>query len=87
MFIKYLKRIGMFGSVVIHAIERVQEKEQKMQNEDIRRCNRCHRLLKDEVSKARGFGNICYQKYLQSKKCYLFTIEEMERLNEVIKQK
>ena len=39
-------------------------------------CKRCHRKLKDETSKRLGFGKICYNKYINSKKKYLFEIEE-----------
>ena len=38
-------------------------------------CKRCHRPLKDEISKKLGFGRICYQKYLNRKKVYLFDME------------
>lgn len=38
-------------------------------------CKRCHRKLKDEKSKELGFGPICYQKYLQRQKSYLFDFE------------
>ena len=44
-------------------------------------CKRCHRKLKDEKSKELGFGKICYKKYLNRKKVYLF---EMEVPNETI---
>lgn len=39
-------------------------------------CKRCHRKLKDEQSKKLGFGPICYQKYIQKSKNYLFDMEE-----------
>jgi len=45
-------------------------------------CKRCHRELKDTKSKILGFGPICYKKYLQTQKNYLF---EMEVDNEIIK--
>lgn len=35
-------------------------------------CKRCHRKLKDDKSKELGFGPICYKKYLNIKKTYLF---------------
>lgn len=38
-------------------------------------CRRCHRKLTDEKSKTLGFGKICYKKYLQRKKTYLFEME------------
>lgn len=44
-------------------------------------CKRCHRRLKDERSKELGFGKVCYQKYLNRKKTYLF---DMEVTNETI---
>lgn len=44
-------------------------------------CRRCHRKLKDEKSKELGFGKICYEKYINRKKVYLF---EMEESNETI---
>lgn len=37
-------------------------------------CNRCHRELKDDKSKQLGFGPICYKKYLQKQKIYLFDL-------------
>ena len=43
-------------------------------------CKRCHRKLKDEKSKELGFGKVCYQKYLNKKKSYLF---DMEGTNEI----
>lgn len=44
-----------------------------MDEQDI--CKRCHRKLKDERSKKLGFGKVCYQKYLNKKKRYLFDVE------------
>lgn len=38
-------------------------------------CRKCHRVLKDEQSKKLGFGPICYKKYLNRKKVYLFDME------------
>lgn len=38
-------------------------------------CRRCHHKLKDDNSIKLGFGKICYLKYMQSKKSYLFEIE------------
>ena len=40
--------------------------------EEIKRCRRCHRELKDEQSKELGFGKICYTKYMNRTKTYLF---------------
>lgn len=34
--------------------------------EEVKRCKRCNRKLKDEESKQRGFGETCYKKYLDS---------------------
>lgn len=47
-------------------------------------CKRCHRKLKDDTSKKLGFGPICYKKYLQRKKTYLF---DMEVTNETTNKK
>ena len=47
-------------------------------------CKRCHRKLKDERSKELGFGKVCYQKYLNKKKTYLF---DMEVTNEATNEK
>lgn len=44
-------------------------------------CKRCHRKLRDDQSKKLGFGPVCYKKYLQKHKTYLF---EMEVENEII---
>lgn len=41
-------------------------------------CTRCHRELKDSNSKKLGFGPICYKKYLQKKKVYLFEMNIKE---------
>ena len=38
-------------------------------------CKRCHRKLKDMKSIKLGFGKICYAKYKQSTKNYLFELE------------
>lgn len=38
-------------------------------------CKRCHRKLKDDKSKELGFGPVCYKKYLNRKKTYLFDME------------
>lgn len=43
--------------------------------QDNKICKRCHRKLKDERSKELGFGKVCYQKYLNRKKTYLFDME------------
>ena len=52
--------------------------------EEVKRCRRCHRELKDLESRKLGLGKICYNKYTQSKKLYLFN---MEVQNEVIAKK
>lgn len=44
-------------------------------------CRRCHRKLKDADSIKLGFGKICYTKYKQSTKNYLFELKGGE-LNE-----
>lgn len=41
-------------------------------------CRRCHRRLRDIESIKLGFGKVCYEKYNQSKKNYLFEIERGE---------
>ena len=46
-------------------------------------CKRCHRKLVEDNSKKVGFGPICYHKYLERKKTYLF---DMEVTNEITKQ-
>lgn len=46
-------------------------------------CKRCHRRLKDLQSRKRGFGNICYLKYLETQKTYLFEVND----NEIITKK
>lgn len=38
-------------------------------------CKRCHRKLKDETSKKLGFGKVCYEKYINKQKTYLFDIK------------
>lgn len=38
-------------------------------------CRRCHRKLKDENSRKLGFGKVCYKKYNDKRKTYLFDIE------------
>lgn len=48
-------------------------------------CKRCHRKLKDDKSKELGFGPICYKKYLQRQKSYLFDMNENEVNNEIIR--
>ena len=45
-------------------------------------CKRCHRELKDEKSKELGFGPVCYKKYINRQRHFLF---KMEELNEIIK--
>lgn len=47
-------------------------------NEEIKRCRRCNRKLKDEESKQRGFGKLCYKKHLAAlqNRRRLFTIKE-----------
>ena len=39
-------------------------------------CRKCHRELKDEQSKKLGFGPICYKKFMNRKKTYLFEMED-----------
>ena len=46
------------------------------QTEQINICKRCHRRLKDNQSTTLGFGPICYKKYLEKQKVYLFDIKE-----------
>ena len=41
-------------------------------------CKRCHRKLKDEISKKLGYGKICYQK-IKKHNNYLFKIEEDDK--------
>lgn len=53
------------------------------QNIDQAICKRCHRKLKDTESRKRGFGDICYQKYIEKQKTYLFEVND----NEVITKK
>lgn len=48
----------------------------ELELKDIKLCKRCHRKLKDIQSKQLGFGPICYEKYKNSKKHYLFDIEK-----------
>lgn len=38
-------------------------------------CKKCHRELKDIQSKKLGFGPVCYKKYMNRKKVYLFDME------------
>ena len=38
-------------------------------------CRKCHRELKDEQSRKLGFGPICYKKYMNKRKSYLFDME------------
>jgi len=51
----------------------VEEELSNLKNTNL--CRRCHRKLKDEESIKLGFGRICYNKYKQSKKIYLFELE------------
>ena len=37
-------------------------------------CRRCQKELKDNKSKKLGFGPVCYKKYLEKQKVYLFDI-------------
>lgn len=46
-----------------------------MENNDKNICRRCHKKLKGEKSKELGFGPVCYKKYLNRKKQYLFEME------------
>lgn len=48
-----------------------------MEREDneILRCKRCHRKLKDENSKHIGFGKVCYEKWKKLEQNYLFDID------------
>lgn len=48
-------------------------------DEEVKRCKRCNRKLKDEESKQRGFGKLCYKKHLAliKNKKRLFNIEEV----------
>lgn len=32
---------------------------------DVYRCKRCHRVLKQENAKARGYGNSCWKKLIK----------------------
>ena len=52
-----------------------------MNNESVY-CKRCHRKLKDIHSRELGFGKICYEKYKNNTKIYLFSMGDN---NEVIK--
>lgn len=39
-------------------------------------CRRCHRKLKDELSKELGFGPVCYKKHIEKQsKNYLFELD------------
>lgn len=48
-------------------------------------CKRCHRQLKDPVSKERGFGKTCYKKHLQETPQMkgLFNVETKNSNNEM----
>ncbi len=52
-----------------------------MHNKESTICHRCHRKLKDDESKKRGFGKVCYEKYIKQKINYLF---EMRDTNEIV---
>jgi hypothetical protein len=59
----------MVCNVLIHAIERQVETVENMEGkvqEQVKNglCRRCNRKLKDPVSVERGFGEICYHKYM-----------------------
>lgn len=54
-------------------VAEVEEEKSTSMNTNL--CRRCHRKLKDEESIKLGFGRICYLKYKQSKKAYLFELE------------
>ena len=47
-------------------------------------CRRCHRKLKDNKSRKIGLGPVCYKKYIEKQKTYLF---EMGENNEVTIEK
>ena len=47
----------------------------RQHKDDIAVCRRCHRKLKDETSKKLGFGKVCYKKYINQSKVYLFDID------------
>lgn len=45
-------------------------------------CLRCGRKLKNPEARKRGFGDICYKKYLSSPNHPLFEIKERNNQNE-----
>lgn len=44
-------------------------------------CIRCHRELKDAKSKRLGYGPICYKKYLERNRLYLFDMPDYKTFN------
>ena len=47
-----------------------------------KKCKRCGRVLKTEESKERGFGEVCYEKYLnQNKSGKLIVLTNKDRGN------
>ena len=60
--------------VIVHIL--AGEKMVEIMEKDISKkfCKRCHRELKDNQSKQIGYGPVCYKKYLDRKKIYLFDL-------------
>lgn len=85
-YIKLISRVKRTGeqNIIVHIL--VGEKlggimvvnTEISQNIDQAICKRCHRKLKDIESRKRGFGSICYEKYLKNKQTYLFEVNDNE---------